>query len=164
MEPVIIEFRGFAAKKNQWRPRAGGKGIFLDSTTRQKLTSLELQVPGDVRDLKLEHPDMEWFFTYTHARIDRDNIKQTILDILVKYGVLAGDNFAHLNGLEITHPAVRGEYESIKVILLPRNPGDSPRYVKPVRKKVALHALAGQEPEPLEDVPEESILLWEDLD
>ena len=118
---LTITFRGYASKKNQWRPRKGGKGIFLDRRARLMIERMELQVPAEARDLKLEHPNMIWSFQYTNGHIDRDGIIATVLDILQKYGVITNDDISHCNGQWTIFPALRGEYDEVTVTLYPQS-------------------------------------------
>jgi hypothetical protein len=121
-EPITIRFLGFASKKNFWRPGKNGRGIYLDKKTRALVERMELQVPAEVRDLRLESPDMIWTFRYTNGHADRDGIMVTVLDILQKYGVLVNDSITRCNGLWTVHPAERGEYDEVEVTLIPREP------------------------------------------
>lgn len=137
LEPIEIKFVGFCSKKNRKAPRADGRGMFIEPKTRQIIQQMELQVRGDVRDLKLEHPSVEWSFTYTNAHVDKDGIITTVLDILQKYGVILNDNIAHYNGRQVINPAVRGEYDSVTVVLTPAEPEGTvtaPRYINPKRR------------------------------
>ena len=134
---IVIELRGHVpSKKNNLRPRKGG-GIMNDNKEVHALIDrLSMQVPGRVRDLNLESPDIHFHFFYQRANWDRDNACTTLLDIMVKYGVLKDDNVARCNGTITIHPAERAEEDSVKIILFPRvETTPSPRYVKPPRRK-----------------------------
>ena len=138
-EPIILIFRGYCSKKNRKAPNANGRGLHMEPKTRQMIQRMELQVPGSVRDLNLEHPDMEWRFTYTNAGVDKDGIITTVLDILQRYRVIVNDNIAHLNGKQTIWPAERGEEDTVTVILHPKT-GEAdeptiPRYLDPRRTR-----------------------------
>jgi hypothetical protein len=120
-EPITIRFIGFTSKKNRKAPRKGGRGLYLEPKTRTMIDRMELQVPAEVRDLNLEHPDMIWEFQYTNAHIDRDGIITTVLDILGgPCRVIKNDNIAHCNGTWTIYPAERGEYDMVEVTLIPQ--------------------------------------------
>jgi hypothetical protein len=108
-----------AAKKNNWRPRRGGKGIFLDEKSRASIDGLAAQIPGALRDLRLRHPAIE-VFTFVPLKgcdADVDNMWTSISDILVKYGVLAEDSIRHCNGPKLLHPAILWEVHATVVKL-----------------------------------------------
>lgn len=151
MDPFEIELRGhIPSKKNSYRPRRGGKGrgFFKDTRLQAELDRLALQIPGEYRDLKLESPHLEWNFTYARANWDLDNAKTTVLDLLVQYGVLMNDNIKRLNGGETTHPAVKGDYDSVRVVITPQP--ESPRYIDP--KRLRMQARLGMAPTKLPPV------------
>jgi hypothetical protein len=143
-DPVVVEFRGhIPSKKNFHRPSKNG-GIFQDKKTKIELERLEMQVPGQLRDLKLEHPEVEWHFRYTNAHVDVDGMKTTILDILQKYGVIVNDNIAHFNGRQVIHPAERADFPGATVVLTRRAAAEQPhpRYVRPKKPRVTMASLA----------------------
>ena len=137
--PIVIELRGHVpAKKNNWRPRKGGGIGITDPAISEAIKRLEMQIPGTVRDLNLESPDIEFSFTYQKANWDRDNAVTTILDVLVKYGTLKNDNLKRCNGTITIHPAIKGEYDTLKLVLIPQAQALEPpvRYVRPRRRKL----------------------------
>lgn len=108
----VIELEGKpVAKKNDKIPfkNKAGKMRFRYGSQDQ-LDRLAIQIPGWARDLKLEHPAIEFEFTVAHRKFDRDNAVTTLLDLLVKMGVLAQDSVAHCNGLMTIHPAVISDH------------------------------------------------------
>jgi hypothetical protein len=121
VDPIEIVLLGkVPSKKNRYRPRKGGKGFFKDSTLQDELDRLALQIPAEARDLRLRHPAIDFYFTYTKANYDRDNACQCLLDLLVSpYRVLEDDNIAQCNGTITIHPAVRGEQDSVRIVLTP---------------------------------------------
>ena len=120
VEPVEIILLGHVpSKKNRYTPRKGGKGFFKNSDLQTELDRLAMQIPAEARDLRLEHPDVAFFFTYTKANWDRDNAVQCLMDLLVQYKTLEDDNLAHCNGTITIHPAVRGEQDSVRIVLTP---------------------------------------------
>ena len=90
-------------------------GIRTKSAVKDAMDRAGLQIPGELRDLKLRHPDIEMFCVVGREDVDTDNIFSTVLDILVKYGVLADDNCRHCNGTKTSHPAkiVPNEWETL---------------------------------------------------
>jgi len=145
-EPIELLFRGHCpSKKNEYSPRKNGKGFFKAPELKAKLDRLIMQVPGDVRGLLLISPGIHFHIVYHTANFDRDSVVTTLLDILVQLQVLKNDNIASCNGLMMVHPAVRGEYDSTKVILIPQEEASSsPRYIDPRRRRLAI-----QQPEPM---------------
>ena len=129
VEPVEILLLGKTpSKKNRYTPRKGGKGFFKNSDLQAELDRLSIQIPAEARDLRLRHPAIDFFFTYTIANFDRDNAVVTLMDILTGYAVLDGsDNIAHCNGTITIHPAVRGEQDSVRIVLTPSATLDKPR-------------------------------------
>lgn len=145
-DSIAVEFRGHFAKKNAWSPLWDSKRVMsvyyqirkgcdvrkamamlhscvhigLAAPDKKVLETLELQVSGSVRDLSLEDPKIDVYFTYTTKRWDRDNYWTTICDILCRYKVLKGDSIAALNSKIVLHPAVRGDYDGCRVVLHPR--------------------------------------------
>jgi len=110
----------------------------MEPQTRVMLQRMEMQVPGSVRDLKLDNPEVEWFITYTNGHVDVDGVMTTVLDILQKYGVIINDNLVHFGGRQTIHEAQRGEEDIIKIVLIPRAadaPDLSPRYRDPRRDR-----------------------------
>lgn len=108
------------AKKNLKRTfRArNGKMVATYGAGQQDLDRLAMQVPAEVRDLGLVHPDIEFFFTVPDGRIDTDNSVTTCMDILVKMGVLQNDSVARNNGRKIIHPAQRGPIAKTTIMLI----------------------------------------------
>lgn len=99
------------AKKNNWKPRAGG-GIRTDKDTANFIQDLIDQAWIEWRNLHagtgpmLEHPEMSVQFFVRFRGCDRDNKLSTILDVLQKAGVIRNDNIAHFNGELRLLPAV----------------------------------------------------------
>ena len=120
MEPIELTLIGkVPSKKNRYTPNKDGKGFHKDNRLQTELDRLAMQVPGECRDLRLISPSIDFYQTYTKANSDRDNCAQCILDILVGMGTLVDDNIAQCNGRITIHPAVRGEQDSVRVVLTP---------------------------------------------
>ena len=118
--PLEIEITGFCAKKNRKAPNANGRGLHIEPNTRMMIKAMEIQIPGYARDRMIDSPSLvEWYVTYTNARIDFDGIMTTVLDILQKYRVIVNDNLAHWGGRQIIHPAVRGQDDTVRVVIWP---------------------------------------------
>jgi hypothetical protein len=119
-EPIEITLRGhIPSKKNSYSPRKDKPGFFKNSKLQVQLDRLALQIPGEYRDLKLESPDLHFYFTYEKANWDTDNAMTTLIDLLVQYGVLANDNIRRLNGFKVIHPAVKGDFDGCRVLIYP---------------------------------------------
>jgi hypothetical protein len=135
-EPVAILFRGFCGKKNRKAPNANGRGLHIEPHTREMIQRMELQVPSWARDRRLDNPEVEWFITYTNARVDVDGIITTVLDILQRYGVIVNDDIAHFGGKQTIWPPLRGEEDTVTVVLTPHVEDPvSPRYIDPKRRR-----------------------------
>lgn len=118
-EPIEITFLGYCAKKNRKAPNKNGRGLHIEKNTRIMIDRMEMQVPPHARDQMLDNPEVEWFVTYTNAGIDFDGIMATVLDILQKYRVIVNDNLAHFGNRQVINKAVRGEQDSVRVVLTP---------------------------------------------
>ena len=101
----VIRFTGpFPSKKNKLFRRSNGR-LGVDRKTQDQIDALVWQARSQWAALPVGHPGMCWRFGIRNRGQDRDNIKTTLLDVLVKAGVLVDDNFMHLNDWEITEPA-----------------------------------------------------------
>jgi Holliday junction resolvase RusA-like endonuclease len=114
----IILYGTAVSKKNSYRPHAGG--MHKDKQLQAELDNLEMQVPGPCRDLRLEHPEIDFYIKTRSARRDRDNIVTTLLDVLVRCGVLVDDNVSHSNGRMTIHPAEVCEEDSVRIVITPK--------------------------------------------
>ncbi len=84
-------------------------GVMTKPDVKLILQRAAMQIPGELRDLKLRHPEMVVHFTVAREDVDRDNIFSTVLDMLYDYGVIADDNVRHFNGVVKLMPAIVGE-------------------------------------------------------
>jgi hypothetical protein len=115
------------SKKNLYMPRIVGKGsaqkvIFIkNSELQSKLDSLACQIPADMRNLKLESPDIHVEMTVAHQQGDQDGAYTTLLDILVEYGVLYNDNIKRCNGRKILEPCTISDHWKTVVTLTTRS-------------------------------------------
>lgn len=137
-EPMVIQLKGkIPSKKNSYTPRKDGKGFFKSTELKTELDRLAMQIPGWARDLKLVHPDLHFHFTYAKANWDRDNACTTLMDLMVTMGTLENDNIASSNGTTTIHPAERGEYDGVKIIIFPKVQAEeqAPRYVDRRRRR-----------------------------
>jgi hypothetical protein len=91
-----------------------------------ELDRLAYQIPPEVRDLKLIHPEIEFWITVPQGRSDRDNTVTSCLDLLVLYGVLVNDSIASCNGKMTIHPAVRGDIHKTIIKLTESEHGSDP--------------------------------------
>lgn len=159
-EPMVLHLLGHVpAKKNNWRPRKGG-GIVLDRDTREAIDRLAMQIPGRFRDLRLESPEIEFYFTYMRGGWDRDNAATTLLDVLVEYGVLYDDNIKRGNGKITIHPALPADSDGVTIVIIPAAQDSAPvqRYVQPRRRK------RGTEPGLIQECVREGYASLEDFE
>lgn len=92
--------------------------VVTKSVAKESMNRAAMQIPGELRDLKLQHPDLDVYFVVGRLNVDRDNILSSVLDLLVEYGVLADDNVAQFNGAVTLHPAMLRENGWETTILL----------------------------------------------
>lgn len=101
---------------------SGGKmRMFKDRQLAALLDSLAVQIPAELRNLHLKHPDLDVTFIVPMdnardrpSRSDRDGMLTTILDILVRMGVIRDDSISVFNGTIILRPAQVGkDYKTI---------------------------------------------------
>lgn len=96
------------SKKNEKIPKRNKAGkIRMHYQAQPEIDRLADQIPPDMRDLGLLHPDIEIWFGVTHGKGDRDGKEATVLDLLKKYGVIQDDCIAKFNGKVTIHPADR---------------------------------------------------------
>jgi hypothetical protein len=116
------------AKKNSTHSvDIGGKRKTIYSKdTYEELDRLAFQIPPEVRDLQLIHPEIEFWITVPQGRSDRDNTVTSCLDLLVLYGVLTNDSIASCNGKITIHPAVRGDIHKTIIKLTESEHGSDP--------------------------------------
>jgi len=120
MEPIELTLIGkVPSKKNRYTPNKDGKGFHKDKRLQLELNRLAMQIPGEYRDLNLISPAIDVYFTYEKFNADRDNGTTCVIDLLVSMNVLKNDNAASCNGTITIHPAVRGEQDSVRVVLTP---------------------------------------------
>ena len=113
-----IELSGpLPSKKNRYMPRRDRPGFFKNQRLRDELDRLIIQVPGQLRDLKLEHPNITMQMFVRNSQKDRDNGLTAILDILVCAGVLKNDSIARCNGKITLLPAIFTDYDKTIITL-----------------------------------------------
>ena len=104
MRNQIVLIGHCPSKKNLWR-RGRGQKAYLDRSSQAEIDSLVLQARSAWKRAPLSHPSLDVHIYTRSRRQDRDNIVTTMLDVLVKAGVLVGDNIARFNGMLRVHPA-----------------------------------------------------------
>jgi Holliday junction resolvase RusA-like endonuclease len=113
----VLTLRGHCpSKKNLWR-RGRGQKAYLDRSAQAEIDSLVLQARSAWKRAPLSHPSVDVHIYTRSRRQDRDNIVTTLLDVLVKAGVLAGDNIAKFNGPVTVHPAQIDREERVVIHL-----------------------------------------------
>lgn len=124
MSSIEYEFKllgPLRAKKNRYTPRRDKRGFFKSSKLQEQIDRIAIQIPGELRDLKLESPDMEVWFYSPSRRFDRDGSLTTLLDILKQYGVIVDDNVAHFNGTVVLHPCLFAEFDYTIIKMVDRS-------------------------------------------
>jgi Holliday junction resolvase RusA-like endonuclease len=103
------------SKKNNYVPN--GKSFFKPQKVKNAEQMVWLQIPDEVRDLKLENPDIviECHIPKKSWRSDRDNGYTFLQDMLVKAGVLSDDSINHCNGFIILIPVAEASEYKTKV-------------------------------------------------
>ncbi len=101
------------SKKNslqQGIAKSGKKYRYYATEVQKEIADLEMQVPGHLRDLSLEHPKVALYLTAPTDRIDMDGVWTCLLDVLKKQGVIIDDNLRHFNGGVYLAPAVISDH------------------------------------------------------
>lgn len=101
------------SKKNaqlQGTAKSGKKYRYYAKGVQKAMSDLEMQVPGELRDLRLEHPKAELFLTAPVDTIDVDGVWTCLVDVLKKQGVITDDNLKHFNGGVYLAPAVISDH------------------------------------------------------
>jgi len=130
-DPIVLEFLGTVpSKKNEYKKRSGrGKGMYKGEELRTKLDALAEQIPPEVRNLKLVHPDVTWRFelpkgSRSHRAwdTDPDNKATALTDLLVSFGVFREDSFRYHNGRKVIEPAeeIDGVVDKVTVTIVPK--------------------------------------------
>lgn len=108
---ATIEVAGnIPSKKNTYK--AGGGRIYIPDEVKQKINGLTWQISRQWKGKpKLRHPNMVFRLFGGRSNQDRDNQVQTILDCMVKAGVLVNDDIGNSNGWMVTAPAMKAKKE-----------------------------------------------------
>jgi len=80
--------------------RKGKPALTKDRKLTAKLNYILEQIPREYWDLRLKHPEiiMQRFAPPENQRRDRDGMLTTILDLLVRAGILVDDSDLYNNG------------------------------------------------------------------
>ena len=105
------------SKKNSYQPMSNGKGMFKPAKIVNAEKMIALQIPGEMRGLNLEHPNMifEMHIPKKSWRSDSDNAITMLLDVMVKNDVLSDDSINHCNGFKVIIPVVESSEYKCKV-------------------------------------------------
>ena len=121
------------AKKNRWhRARAGGM-YFDRAGIDEALNSLTLQARVNWLGEPLSCPEVGLVFFVRDGKGDLDNKTSTVLDCLVKAGVLTNDSIAHLPGPLTARAQVDPDERTI--VVLTGGKRHDPRARKPAKKR-----------------------------
>lgn len=120
LRDVSYEFELFSkliSKKNLYHPGSNGKSFFKPKKITDAERTIDLQIPDELRGLKLEHPHVmiECHIPKKSWRSDRDNGWTFLSDCLVKAGVLADDSISRFNGYLIMIPVLEASEYKTKV-------------------------------------------------
>ena len=112
----IIQLEGrIPSKKNLLRRGRGGR-MFTDTAARTAINSLTIQAVAQWVGLPpVDHPELTFALMVIDKRSDRDNMVQTLMDVLGDAGVLVQDNIAHCNGTMVIRPAIVGDTEGAEI-------------------------------------------------
>lgn len=87
--------------------------MFINKKVQAKIDYLAMQIPPELRNLKLEHPGVMYQFylpkNTKHHRpweSDWDGRVTLLQDLLVKFGVFREDSFTRHNGTKLIPPAI----------------------------------------------------------
>lgn len=107
IQQFTFTVRGYVPSKKNNYSRGKGGNIFIDGEMRNQLSSLEWQFRKQWgKRLPAIHPKTVFRLVTGSDGRDRDNWEQTLLDCMVRAGVLADDNIRKFNGWSATAPAV----------------------------------------------------------
>lgn len=108
------------SKKNAYASRRGGGRFKPDRVVRAEEDAL-YQIPIEYYGLMLEHPAVE-FKAYLPKKswaMDRDGAWTTILDYLVKVGVIKDDNVRNFNAPVYLHPVEEAPSKKFRIRIYP---------------------------------------------
>lgn len=108
------------SKKNNYKQTASGRRFKPAKIVETEKLALQ-QIPPDLFGLGLQHPGVEVFMEMPKKSwaMDQDGAWTTVLDYLVKAGVVKDDNIRNFNGPKIMHPVVEADRKKITVRLYP---------------------------------------------
>ena len=136
-EYEIVLYGAPFSKKNRYMPRKDKPGFFKGSRLEDQINRMSLQITGEMRDLKLRHPDVTVEMHSPHGRFDRDNFLTALLDILVNMGVIVDDNVSNFNGTMTVLPCVSEDEPYVRIVLRENLAnGWKPYNYKPKRVKI----------------------------
>jgi Holliday junction resolvase RusA-like endonuclease len=106
------------SKKDQLKPRGRGihgKGFYNPQTGR--IRAIEQEIVYQLGNYEpIDKPTITMDFICSSGRSDLDNKVTTILDCMVKSGILVNDNLEHLPG-PITFQGRKGNVDIVEVTL-----------------------------------------------
>ena len=105
------------SKKNQLVRRKDGKGYF--NPKGKEIADIVSQIKKQVGDIiPFDKPMVSMLFVCSRANTDIDNKATTIMDCLVKAGVLINDNLKHFTG-PLTVTGKKGDYDGALIQIVP---------------------------------------------
>ncbi len=121
---IELEFFGAqVSKKNRYRAvvnsKSGKAQLVKDRKLNAKLDYLVRQIPVEYFDLKLESPTITFqrYCPEVDLRQDRDNIFQSLLDLLVRVQTLRDDSDLYNNGAWHILPTQIADAQKVVLIL-----------------------------------------------
>ena len=106
-------------KKNNYGQTKSGKRYKPTHIVETEKLALQ-QIPAEYFGMDLKHPGVEVFMEMPKKSwaMDQDGAWTTVLDYLVKAGVVHDDNIRSFNGPKYLHPVVEAERKKITITLM----------------------------------------------
>jgi Holliday junction resolvase RusA-like endonuclease len=100
------------SKKNEYAIRRypnGKNSFYIPADVKADLDAIQYQMAKQWgKRPTLVHPNVVFHLYAKTSRSDRDNRVQTLIDCMVKAGVIADDNIAKFNGYVLITPCIVG--------------------------------------------------------
>lgn len=106
VEVVRLDIEGAIPSKKNNRAAKGARAHY-DPETRAAIDAIiwQLKAQWGNRRISVESPELRFYLKLANRKQDRDGCITTLLDCLVKAGVLFDDSVRWSNGLQSTMPA-----------------------------------------------------------
>lgn len=109
------------SKKNGYQPVV--KGFRKTQKIKDAEQMVALQIPGEMRGLNLEHPDLvlQVYMPKKSWGSDSDNGYTFLLDCLVANGVFKDDSVRRFNGTKVLLPVIESERPYADIVIWRKN-------------------------------------------